>query len=226
MVAPVVAAIATVLAGEAIRGIAKTANSSAGTIDSKQGSAGVVADTIADAIEKKVKPPKAQGADDIVQSVEENMRNVTPTGNDRILLEDFSEVSDTHLKDIHEAVKKGKVTADILKRMFKEFPGYDTYHVDDADYWRDDVLDGYIKYIKNYHYNYKPEATEIDPTIDPNEEHIGVMAQDVEKVNPATVMKDDSGFLKVDTGRLALMNSGAIAELARRVEKLKEKIDG
>ena len=47
------------------------------------------------------------------------------------------------------------------------------------------------------------------------------MAQDLEKVNPATVVEDkETGYKEVDTGRLALMNAGAIAELARAVKEL------
>jgi hypothetical protein len=48
------------------------------------------------------------------------------------------------------------------------------------------------------------------------------MAQDIEQVNPAAVNTDPStGYKKVDTGRLALMNAGAIADLARELRELK-----
>ena len=51
------------------------------------------------------------------------------------------------------------------------------------------------------------------------------MAQDIQKVNPATVKKDTySGYLTVDASRLALMNAGAIAELARRLDDLEKRI--
>lgn len=89
----------------------------------------------------------------------------------------------------------------------------------------DDTLQRYADFVKNYHYNYKPEAQDIDPAIDPNEEQIGIMAQDIEKVNPATVTEDDAGYKEVDTRRLALMNAGAIGELAREVAALKELLN-
>ncbi len=98
---------------------------------------------------------------------------------------------------------------------------YDTNY---ADAWSDDILQGYAEHIKNYYYTYKPEATEIDPSIDPEEQHIGPMAQDIEKVNPAAIKETTGGVKTVDIGRLALMNAGAIAELAREMASLKEAI--
>ena len=91
----------------------------------------------------------------------------------------------------------------------------------DGDNWEQYILDKYAEYVHNYEYTYKPEAQQLDPSIDPDEKHIGPMAQDLEKVNPATVVEDkETGYKEVDTGRLALMNAGAIAELARAVKEL------
>jgi len=95
------------------------------------------------------------------------------------------------------------------------------YDVRDSDVWRDDVLEGYMDHIYNHRYKYKPEAQQLDSSIDPQEEHVGPMAQEIEKVNPAAIIEDPSGYKKVDTGRLALMNAGAIAELARELAELK-----
>lgn len=83
------------------------------------------------------------------------------------------------------------------------------------------VIGKYAQFIKNYQYTYNDKALSIDPSIDTNKEHIGPMAQDIEKVNPACIEEDPkTGYKTVDTGRLALMNAGAIAELARKVEEL------
>ncbi len=92
----------------------------------------------------------------------------------------------------------------------------------DGKAWKDDTLDKYAEHIKNYKYTYKEEAKEIDPSIDTSIEHNGPMAQDIEKVNPAAVVEDESGYKTVDTGRLALMNAGAIADLAREIRELKK----
>lgn len=81
----------------------------------------------------------------------------------------------------------------------------------------DSVLKAYAKYLKNYQYTYKPEATQIDNRINPDEEQIGIMAQDLEKVNPACVKETEDGVKVVDTAKLALMNAGAIADIARRL---------
>lgn len=117
-----------------------------------------------------------------------------------------------------------------LKLIIENCDAEFEHDINDMDNWSDDIVDKYAKHIKNYYYNYKPEATAIDPSIDPNEQQIGPMAQDIEKVNPAAVIENDDGVKMVDANRLALMNAGTIAELARDVENikiiLKELIDG
>ena len=102
---------------------------------------------------------------------------------------------------------------------------YDLYNEDD---WVDDqdqtILKAYGDYIRNYVYTYKPEATEIDSSIDPNQEHIGPMAQDIEQVNPACVKETPEGVKTVDTARLAMMNAGAIGDLAREMQEIKARL--
>lgn len=101
------------------------------------------------------------------------------------------------------------------------------YDPDDYDNWGDEdgsILGAYADNIKNYVYNYKPEATQVDPNIDPNQEHIGPMAQDIEQVNPACVKETPEGVKTVDTSRLAMMNAGAIGDLAREIQDLKARL--
>ena len=102
---------------------------------------------------------------------------------------------------------------------------YDAYNEDD---WSDDndqsILKAYADHIRNYLYSYKPEAVDIDSRIDPNEEHIGPMAQDIEQVNPACVKETPEGVKTVDTARLAMMNAGAIGDLARQMQSLVDKL--
>lgn len=123
--------------------------------------------------------------------------------------------------------KDGNITpeiAQLLSMLVGNPDGFDfEKDGDDAD---DSVLEDYAQFIKNYLYTYKPEAQEIDPAIDPSEEQIGPMAQDIEKVNPACIKETPEGTKTVDTGRLALMNAGAIADLARRLDELEAKING
>lgn len=128
---------------------------------------------------------------------------------------------------IEELIKRGKPFTNDEVAMLVDFIGdMDDDHCfeEDGDCWRDDVLDKYAEYIQNYIYNYKPEAKHIDPSIDPDEEHIGPMAQDIEKVNPACIKETPNGIKTVDTGRLALMNAGAIADLARRLDDLERRM--
>lgn len=94
----------------------------------------------------------------------------------------------------------------------------------DEGYDNNDILKAYSDHIRNYVYTYKPEATQVDSSIDPNEEHIGPMAQDIEQVNPACVKETPDGVKTVDTARLAMMNAGAIGDLARQMQEIVDKL--
>lgn len=96
---------------------------------------------------------------------------------------------------------------------------------DDTAGWDDKVLDGYAEHLRNYLYTYKPEATAIDPTINPEQKHIGIMAQDAEKVNPSVVEETEDGVKEVNTGRLSLMNAGAIGDAARHIKNIEDRLD-
>jgi hypothetical protein len=139
--------------------------------------------------------------------------------------ESFKYVSDNtdDLKTLAQKIKDQGPPYDPreLEILSKAAGNMDEDHdVDDADIWNDEVLDKYAEYIQNYAYTYKPEAQAVDPSIDPNEEHIGPMAQDIEQVNPACVEETPEGVKTVDTQRLALMNAGAIASLARQMKSI------
>ena len=76
--------------------------------------------------------------------------------------------------------------------------------------------------INNYTYHYKPGMGE-----DPSVEYSGVMAQELLQVDGyrSCVFEDpETGMLKVDTGRLALVNAGMISDLSKRLLLLEEFI--
>ena len=87
-------------------------------------------------------------------------------------------------------------------------------------------MEKYAEFLRNYLYTYKDEAQDIDPSIDPEEEHVGPMAQDIEKVAPDCVKETPEGVKTVDGQRLALVNAGVIGELARRLLELEARVDG
>lgn len=75
--------------------------------------------------------------------------------------------------------------------------------------------------IEPYLYDYKDPSY---PGAD-DKEHIGPMAQDLEK-NPVTkdaVNEDENGIKHVDTNRLTLSNTALIADLAKRLADIEEK---
>jgi pyruvate/oxaloacetate carboxyltransferase len=139
-------------------------------------------------------------------------------------------LSDQDVKRIHKA---GGDIKDIAAAIIEHGPPFSAQEVetlvkasglqDHDGEWDDDTLSKYAQHIRNYKYTYTDEAKTVDPNIDTSVEHNGPMAQDIEKVNPAAVVDDPkTGYKTVDTGRLALMNAGAIADLAREVEALKK----
>lgn len=138
-------------------------------------------------------------------------------------------VSDERMKLSRQWLDEGMLDADDFDYLAKQHGGKFNHNGKEYDYfnedkWDDDVLKGYADYIRNYLYTYKPEATQIDSSIDPNQEHIGPMAQDIEKVNPACIQETPEGVKEVDTARLSMMNAGVIGDLARRLQALEEAI--
>jgi len=83
--------------------------------------------------------------------------------------------------------------------------------------------------INAYLFKYKPEIQrkyDDEQGVD-GKPHVGVMAQELLE-NPATestVDKDTDGYLKVDTRKLTMTNTAAIAELTRRVDELEKIIE-
>ena len=129
-------------------------------------------------------------------------------------------VSDVRMKIIrHDFDTYGRTGPEDLKWLLNEIAQNNAPDPDDNT-----VLKGYADNIRNYVYNYKPEAQALSPDNDPSVTHIGPMAQDIERVNPACVSKDANGIESVDTGRIAMMNAGAIGDLARSLEDIKERL--
>ena len=130
------------------------------------------------------------------------------------------------MADIETLFKnQGNFTEDDVRKIIS-FIGYndEDLDIDDDKDWDEDTMEGYADYIRNYYYNYKDIAKEIDPSIDTEQEHLGPMAQDIEKVNPACIKETEDGIKTVDTQRLAMMNAGVIADIIRRLDALEEKL--
>jgi len=60
------------------------------------------------------------------------------------------------------------------------------------------------------------------PGADDGGKHVGVIAQEVERVIPGVVKKDATGMRRVDSRHLTNANTAAISELARRLRDLEE----
>lgn len=137
-------------------------------------------------------------------------------------------LSDVEMKYLQGLAERGGPFNDDELSFLARRAGPDAagHSYEDEDDWSDDVADAYAEHLRNYIYKYKPAARKIDANIDPNEQHIGIMAQDLEQVNPACIKTTPDGYKTVDTARLALMNAGAIGDVARRLNALEERLDG
>lgn len=100
----------------------------------------------------------------------------------------------------------------------------DVSEFEDKDDYDEGLMKAYAEHMRNYVYNYKPEAQSIDPSIDPNEEHIGPMAQDIEQINPACVKETPEGVKTVDTNRLTMMNAGVIGDIIRKLDDISDRL--
>lgn len=143
-------------------------------------------------------------------------------------------LSDARMKNIRDHYEQHGMPEfpqdlDWLMEKAGSFTRGDKTYDPSAEDWGGDekdesVLNDYANYIRNYVYTYKPEAQNIDPSIDPNDEHIGPMAQDIEQVNPMCVNETPEGVKTVDTSRLAMMNAGAIGDIARQLKDIQERL--
>lgn len=91
----------------------------------------------------------------------------------------------------------------------------------------EDILNAFRK-IRSCEFTYTPDAiektkVEILPGVD-EDTHMGVSAQDVEAVLPEAVIDNGSGHKLVDTKEMTMANTAAIAELARKVKDIEEKL--
>lgn len=75
------------------------------------------------------------------------------------------------------------------------------------------LADAYAKEIQGVSYRYKPDQADGKP-------HIGVIAQDVERVVPTAVSKGADGMKVVDTKHMELANTAAISEIAKRLRAI------
>lgn len=136
-----------------------------------------------------------------------------------------SVLSDIHCKILKELANKEDALSPAEVGFIKYMAGPMQISDDSEVDWDSNMLDGYAKYLRNYLYTYKEEAKQVDPRIDPNEEHVGPMAQDIEKVAPDCVKETSEGVKTVDGNRLALVNAGVLGDVIRKLNALEEKID-
>lgn len=128
--------------------------------------------------------------------------------------------------DIEELFKnKGNFSEEDVRQLIDQL-GYsdEDQDIDSEEDWDEETMEAHADYIRNYYYTYKDIAKDIDPSIDTNEEHLGPMAQDIEKVNPACVKETPEGVKEVDTQRLAMMNTGVIADIIRRLDSMEQRL--
>lgn len=83
--------------------------------------------------------------------------------------------------------------------------------------------------LNAYLYKYKPELVKTAKGrlgMD-DKEHVGVMAQELEK-NPVTAgaVHDENGIKTVDTRQLTMANTATLADIAKEIEKLKAQSRG
>lgn len=123
---------------------------------------------------------------------------------------------------LHAGQWKPEDMEELLQVVGKSDPDMDS---SSDDFWEDSVLKDYARYVYNYMYTYKDAARKVDPSIDPEQQQTGPMAQDLEHVNPACIVETPEGVKTVDTRKLALMNAGAIADLARKLEEMQKQLD-
>lgn len=135
-------------------------------------------------------------------------------------------VSDMLKKDVIRMASSDEPLSrsDIATLMYLMGNGDSGLDLDKADDWDDGMIGKYAECLRNYLYTYKPEAKSVDPSINPEEEHVGPMAQDIEKVAPDCVKETANGTKVVDGDRLALVNAGVIGDISRELIEMRSRL--
>lgn len=180
----------------------------------------------------KILKKEGHTVDSIVNILDSAVNN---TGSDNLFNnDDFRQaygdftLSDFNMKRVKcIANQQGPISIEDLAFIMEQAGNDEDGHgISDEMDWTDEMLDKYAQHLHNYLYTYKESAKQVDPSIDPNEKHIGPMAQDIEQVAPDCVKETDQGVKVVDGNRLALVNAGVIGDLARRLLHLEEVVNG
>lgn len=80
-----------------------------------------------------------------------------------------------------------------------------------------DVLDAVFEHVQPKQFNYKDDSGE-----DPNIQHIGIMAQDLEKTPLSGAVMNTPEGKKIDAGQLTLGNTAMLSELNEKLNKALE----
>lgn len=153
------------------------------------------------------------------------INNLPELFNDLSLRDSYTDavVSDLNAKRVKRlANKRNKLSRRDVAFLMEQA---NNKSLDDMDL-SEQMLEGYAENLKNYLYTYKESAKNVDASIDPDELHVGPMAQDIEKVAPDCIKETPEGIKMVDGSRLALVNAGMIGDLARRLLKLENIVGG
>ncbi|WP_407453966.1 hypothetical protein [Methanobrevibacter sp.] len=106
----------------------------------------------------------------------------------------------------------------------KSFEEQKAYWADDDNNWGDkSLLDAY-KNLSTLIFQYNEKGVELDPTQDTSTVHTGVSAQEVSEIPElkSAVRETPDGIKMLDIRELCTSNTAAIAEIARRIEKIEK----
>ena len=109
-----------------------------------------------------------------------------------------------------------------LEEDDKSFEEQKAYWADNDDNWGDkSLLDAY-KNLSTLVFQYNQKGVELDPTQDTETIHTGVSAQEISEIPElkSAVKETLDGTKMLDIRELCTSNTAAIAEIARRIEKI------
>lgn len=112
-----------------------------------------------------------------------------------------------------------------LGQTFQEHKKTSDERMKEGEPIQNDLVKDFAELVNAYDFNYKPDNPDGE---DPNVNHTGVMAQELESVPGLenTIVEDEEGVKRVDMEEMVMSLTALVSEMAKKIEMLEQQMGG